>query len=211
MASAREKNGRWYYRITISESGKKKYIERGGYFTKDEALEAGIEYEKSIKPIRDISNHVQYKNIDDLVKLVTVIFERFPEGHPYHIPLLLSYKYGLDKDYIFNLQISDVNRREHILGDLYLEECDWKVLIRHIRKVEQCRSVMNHKQCYKDGKPVYYLNVRYTDGSYISKQCMNHASRIIRGKEGNLPITATWWNFQKWRTIRVNFMLFNEE
>ena len=204
MASAREKNGRWYYRVTISKSGKKKYIERGGYFTKEDALEAGVEFESRVKPKRDTPN-------TDLNKLVTVIFERFPEGHPYHIPLLLSYKYGLDKSYIFNLQISDVNRKEPKLGELYLEAEDWKVLIRHIRKIEQCRSVMYHKQYYKDGKPIYYLNVRYTDGSYISERSMNYASRIIRGKEGNLPITATWWNFQKWRKIRVNFSSYNEE
>lgn len=34
MASARKKNGRWYYRITIMVGdGKKKYIERGSYPT----------------------------------------------------------------------------------------------------------------------------------------------------------------------------------
>ena len=38
MATAREKNGRWYYRITISSKGKNKYLERGSFLSKDEAL-----------------------------------------------------------------------------------------------------------------------------------------------------------------------------
>ena len=204
MASARQKNGRWYYRITVSNKGKKKYIERGGYSTKEEALEAGIERELLLKP-RDVSKPFVYE------EFVKGVFRRFPEGHPYYIPLLLSYKYGLDKDYVFNLQISDVNRKEPKLGELYLETEDWKVLIRHIRKIEQCRSIMNHKLYFVNNEPIYYLNVRYTDGSYISKSCMNHASRIIRGKEGKIDLTDPSWNFQKWRTIRVKFMPSNEE
>lgn len=205
MASARQKNGRWYYRITISEKGHKKYIERGGYFTEEEALYAGIQHERTIKK-RDISIQPSYEEI------VYAVFRRFPEGHPYHIPLLLSYKYGLDKDYIFNLQISDINRKEPKIGALYLELNDWKLLIRHIRKIEQCRSIMNHKLYFdKDNNPIYYLNIRYTDGSYISKTCMNHASRIIRGKEGNIYCIYPNWNFQKWRRFRVKITSYNEE
>lgn len=49
MASTRQKNGKWYYRITVSSDGKTKYIERGSYETKEEALSAGEMHEKRIK------------------------------------------------------------------------------------------------------------------------------------------------------------------
>lgn len=50
MASARQKNGKWYYRITITEpDGNHKYIERGSFKTKKEALIAGNDKEKEIK------------------------------------------------------------------------------------------------------------------------------------------------------------------
>ena len=45
MASTRQKNGKWYYRITLSSNGKSKYLERGSFETKEEAKKAGIEYD----------------------------------------------------------------------------------------------------------------------------------------------------------------------
>lgn len=50
MASARQKNGKWYYRVTVScGPNSHKYIERGSYRTKREALEAGTRAELAIK------------------------------------------------------------------------------------------------------------------------------------------------------------------
>ena len=49
MATAREKKGRWYYRITVSSNEKTKYLERGSFTTKEEALAAGKEHELKIK------------------------------------------------------------------------------------------------------------------------------------------------------------------
>ena len=49
MASTRQKNGKWYYRITLSSNGKNKYIERGSFDTKEEALEAGEQHELRLK------------------------------------------------------------------------------------------------------------------------------------------------------------------
>lgn len=52
MASAREKNGKFYYRITVSSCGKTKYIERGSYESKEEALEAGTSHELKLRKIK---------------------------------------------------------------------------------------------------------------------------------------------------------------
>lgn len=55
MATAREKNGKWYYRITLTVGdGTHKYIERGSWKTKREALDAGKKAEVKIKEGEDI-------------------------------------------------------------------------------------------------------------------------------------------------------------
>lgn len=55
MATAREKNGKWYYRITLTVGdGTHKYIERGSWKTKREALDAGKKAEVKIKDGEDI-------------------------------------------------------------------------------------------------------------------------------------------------------------
>lgn len=54
MASARQINGRWYYRINIISNGKKKQLTRGGYATKREALDAGTKVEAEFKENKQI-------------------------------------------------------------------------------------------------------------------------------------------------------------
>ena len=50
MASARQRNGKWYYRITVTVGdGSHKYIERGSWKTKREAINAGKELEEALK------------------------------------------------------------------------------------------------------------------------------------------------------------------
>lgn len=348
MASVREKNGRWYYRITISSDGKTKYLERGSYDTKEEAQEAGSLHEARLKrgdvifiPKRitygdmakewltnvaptiykastikthrktlknyilpvikdyDISsvdctvlqaiinhettNHTWYgldkihstlsKTFDYAIKagylnktpldglvmpqkrsiaartlkpsrtqktcskeLVNAIFDRFPEGHPCHIPLLLGYRCGLRLGEVYGLCIEDVDRRNKKLyvrrqiqfnddtNELYLTDpkyCNpgeyrvidldtdtWKVLVRHINKIENCRPVMNHIQYYisedrivntTGGEPIYFLNVRLSDGSYISPRTMQHVSRVIHGKESHFSHVDPTWDFHMFR------------
>ena len=56
MASARLKGDKWYYRITLTiGDGTHKYIERGGFKTKKEALDAGNRLEIQYKDGEDIS------------------------------------------------------------------------------------------------------------------------------------------------------------
>ena len=65
MASAREKNGKWYYRITITSQGKVRYLERGSYESKEDALEAGRLHESQIKRGSDIfiPTHITYEDL----------------------------------------------------------------------------------------------------------------------------------------------------
>lgn len=344
MASVREKNGRWYYRITLTSNGKHKYIERGSYATEKEAMEMGIAHELRLKrgegifiptrilygdvvkewleryaptqykqntinthrkvlknyilpvlkdcevaaidtkTLQDIINYETPKHtIDGLYKirstmaktfdyavlngyisrdpvegvvlprrrslmaqtvkstrtqetcpkeLISALFERFPEGHPCFIPLLLGYRCGLRLGEVYGLFIEDFDRVNKTLtirrqiqfnehNELYLtgpKYCDpgeyrvidldtdtCKILTRHVHKVEACRSIMRHRQYYisesgvvneiGDGKPIYFLNVRYTDGSYISPRTMQHVSRVVHGKASEFSSVDPLWDF----------------
>lgn len=343
MATTRQRNGRWYFRITLSTNGRTRYIERGSYDSEEEALLAGMDYESKIKtdhrvipqarisygdmaeqwiteyapviykpntitthkkvlknyilPVikdydvaavttkilqdlinEEIPNHTQFglskirvtlaKSFDygiacgyitqnpvfGLVMprkrsikareakpireikpcskgLVNAIFDRFPEGHPCYIPLLLGYRCGLRLGEAYGLYIEDfdrVNRKLYIRrqiqynddNELYFTDpkyCDpgefrvidldsntWRILMRHVQKIEKSRPVMNHKQYYitPDGKlsesagePIYLLNVRAMDGSYISPRTMQHVSRVIHGKTGKFNYVDPLWDF----------------
>lgn len=116
MASVRCRNGRWYYRITVSKAGKKKYIERGGFDSSETAIEASRSLNKALLGYETSVGLYNYE------KLVNEAFRRFPEGHPYHIPLLLGYKYAMSIEEIFDLEIQDVNMTEHKLKELYLDD-----------------------------------------------------------------------------------------
>lgn len=347
MATAREKNGKWYYRITISSKGKRKYLERGSYRTKREALDAGHEHECKLKrgeviftptkitygdmaeewittyaPIKykqntitthrktlrnyilpvlkdydvaaidtrliqdlinkEVPNHTRYgldKIHSTLVKtfdygivtgyiartplngvvmplkrsiaaqtlkpsreqrscpkrLINAIFDRFPEGHPCHIPLLLGYRCGLRLGEAYGICIDDVDRVNRTLtvcrqiqfnnnNELYftdLKYCNpgefrvidldsdtWRVLMRHINKIESLRPLLNHKQYYESenrvisetsGKPIYLLNVRPSDGTYISPRTMMHVGRVIHGKESEFSCVDPLWDFHMLR------------
>lgn len=348
MATAREKNGKWYYRITVSSQGKRKYLERGSYGTKKEAIEAGTEHELKLKrgdkmfvPVRitygdmaeewitnyaptmykqntinthrktlrnyilpvfkdylvsaittkdlqelinkETPNHTMYgldKIHSTLVKtfdygvvsgyiaetplnglvmpqkrsimaqtlkpsreqkacskeLINAIFKRFPEGHPCFIPLILGYRCGLRLGEAYGVQIDDIDRKGHKLivrrqiqytedtNELYftgLKYCNpgefreieldmdtWRILMRQITRVENSRIVMQHKQYYvsdngiineTEGKPVYFLNVRLSDGSYIQPRTMQHVSRVIHGKEGRFNMVDPLWDFHELR------------
>ncbi|WP_130837558.1 site-specific integrase [Lachnoclostridium sp. Marseille-P6806] len=54
MASVRLVNNKWHYRITCSINGKKKYIERGGFKTREEAICAGEVAELDFKKTKQL-------------------------------------------------------------------------------------------------------------------------------------------------------------
>lgn len=348
MASARLKKGKWYYRITLSSNGKRKYIERGSFDTEAEALEAGELHEKQIKLgdkvfiptnityedmakewltnyaptiykestiqshrkvlvnyilpaigdcyvyaidtktlqriINDetpnhtwhgldkiraclrrtfdyaIINHYIRENPAESItmpkirsikgqtlkptreqkscpkRLVNAIFDRFPEGHPAYIPLLLGYRCGLRLGEAYGLLIDDfdqVNKKLYVrrqiqfnddTNELYFSDPKYcnpgeyrvidldsdtcRILSRHVRKIVAARPVMNHRQYYISedrivnevgGRPIYFLNVRLSDGSYISPRTMQHVGRVIHGMEGRFDCVDKDWDFHLFR------------
>lgn len=297
MATARQKNGKWYYRITISSNGERRYIERGGYRTKKEALDVGIQVEAKLKrgvpdfkPVsmtyKDLAkewlstygpsvykqttlyshekelrtnilpviadydiNAITRQTLQDLLnkiiftghtrnrllrtratlsksfeyaimsgymtkspveglkmplerskmalmckpprkqqtcsrELICAIFDRFPEGHPCFIPLLLGYRCGMRLGESYGLLIEDVdlsNRVIHVRRQLQFDETNNKlyftapkyckpgfgrdisldsdtcdILRRHINKLLQLNNVLQY--------PVYHID----DYGYIS-------------------------------------------
>lgn len=326
MASARKKNGRWYYRITIVVgNGEKKYIERGSYRTKKEAIDAGKAaedickkgmstdlnymtfrylsdqwlksfpdnykpttmegYEKELRTfilpaigdvylsaltpkqcqsiiddainshhsrnrvakikgvicqcmkfgvrngymksnpakdiylpkIRSVAN-AQFKKERQMRALpkeeIDAIFERFPEGHPDFIPLLLGYRCGLRLGEAFGVMINDVDLKERCLtvrqqiqydgeqnrlyftdpkycnpGEtrtIYLDEDTWRILKRHIKKLTQCRVVLSY--------PTYYV----TKERYFTDKNEPGAKEIyplnIRPEDGTFIAPRTMQN-----------------
>lgn len=347
MASTRLKKGKWYYRITLSSNGERKYIERGSFDTEQEALEAGERHEKQLKcgdkvfvPTKitygdmarewltnyaptvykesTIQSHrkvltnyilpvigdcyvyaIDTKTLQEIINyetpnhtwngldkiraclkrtfdyavicgyiredpsngltmpkirsiraqtlkptrvqkscpktLVNAIFDRFPEGHPCYIPLLLGYRCGLRLGEVYGLLIDDFDKANQKLivrrqiqfnenNELYFSDPKYcnpgeyrvidldtdtcRILARHIAKITAARPVMNHKQYYvnsdriineSEGEPIYFLNVRLSDGSYISPRTMQHVSRVIHGMEGNFDCVDKDWDFHLFR------------
>ena len=89
-----------------------------------------------------------------------------------------------------------------------LDEDTFRILTRRIKKIEIARPVMNHIQYYRSeegivntesGTPIYLLNVRLEDGSYISPRTMMHVSRVIHGKESYFSYVDPLWDFHQLR------------
>lgn len=83
-----------------------------------------------------------------------------------------------------------------------------RILARHIKRIEAARPVMNHIQYYVDrngivntvgGTPVYFINVRLSNGSYISPRTMQHVSRVIHGKESRFSCVDPTWDYHMFR------------
>ena len=166
---------------------------------------------------------------------VEAVFDRFPEGHPCYIPLLLGYRCGLRLGEVYALFIEDFDKYNKKLyirrqiqfnenNELYITDLKYcnpgeyrvidldndtcKILSRHVNKILASRPVMNHKQYYisednivneEYGEPVYFMNVRYSDGSYISPRTMQHVSRVIHGKESYFDFVDPTWDFHMFR------------
>lgn len=342
MATARQKNGKWYFRITLTTNGRSKYLERGSFPTKEEAVEAGKDFESKIKadttifvPVKmtyadmadewitkyapvvykpnTIRTHkkvlknyilpvikdyevsaVTTRMLQDLInaevpqhtksgldkihstltksfdygiingyisktpvfgltmpkkrsiigqtikptreqkacskEFINAVLDRFPEGHSAYIPLILGYRCGLRLGEAYGLLIEDFDRNGKRLiirrqiqfnddNELYFtapKYCDpgeyrivdldtdtWRILMRHVQKIESCRPVMHHKQYFvknnilneTEGDPIFFVNVRPTDGSYISPRTMQHVSRVIHGKTGKFNYVDKDWDF----------------
>lgn len=349
MASARQKSGKWYYRITVTCGlDSHKYIERGGYHTKREALEAGQRAEIAIKDgvfsdrrnsmsfnflakewLEDSKNKYrdntiyQYKTkmrnfilpvlgeydisainyrlcqkvVDDVVakyhtktfvaeikgcmnqcfkyaircgylqnnpardvtlpaprsrmaqKLkpsrqitsipkdeIDAIFERYPEGHPAFIPLLLGYRCGLRLGEAYGLFIEDVDFKESVIHvrrqvqlnhetaghyftepkyclpgqgrDVSVDPDTLRLLRRHVNRLLELQAPLQYPIYYLDqdgylntdgGKEIHLLNIRITNGKYISPRTISYVARVIHGKESRIRVKDPNWEFHALR------------
>lgn len=211
-----------------------KYAVRNGYLKNDPSKnvylpEIRSKVSQRIKPLR-VTVALPKEEID-------AIFRRFPEGHPDFIPLLLGYRCGLRLGEAFGLLMNDVDLRNRCIyvkrqiqydeehnklyfsdpkycnpneyRTIYLDNDTWRILSRHINKIEQCRSVMHHQIYYvtkeryltmePSDKPIFLLNVRPEDGTYISPRTMQHVSRVIHGKTSSFDYIDINWDFHALR------------
>lgn len=183
MASVRFRNGKYYYRATIKDSyGKTHWIEHGSFSTYEEALKAGnFAYPKKTKHHFNCTRHV-----------ADIIFERFPETHPAHIPLKLIYLYGLSPKEVYNIRIRDINLEDRLLliGTRYISLAisTCKLLSRQIERIIQNRLTF---LCEDFGM----LNVYFPSGKPVLIYQMDYISKVIR------RTIHPYWN---WREFRLS-------
>lgn len=159
------------------------------------------------------------------VEEIQAIFERFAEGNPYYIPLLLSYWCGFKVDEAFALTEECVlsgtvfskwsvkyNRNDNGLYFTTVKEekcaqvpaCVENAIRRTINR-NLCAAPTNYRPVYyidkkgclnvKSGIPISLVNLR-SDGSFVSPLGINHVARVIHGKKGNFRYPDSEWKFE---------------
>ena len=156
---------------------------------------------------------------------IRAIFERFAEGNPYYIPLLLGYYCGFNVEEAFALTFECVqpgrvykkfavkyNRDNCVL--YFKKACEQgyveapsmveKPLRRAINR-NLCAAPTNYRPVYyidkkgclnvKSGIPISLVNLR-SDGSFVSPLGINHVARVIHGKKGNFRYPDSEWKFE---------------
>lgn len=92
--------------------------------------------------------------------------------------------------------------------DIDLDDETWRILRRHVNKIIELSSVLHFPLYYvddqgylntKEGKLIYPLNVRLTDGTYISPKTMLYVSNVIHGKVGRITMSDPDWSFHSLR------------
>ena len=111
-----------------------------------------------------------------------------------------------DTNELYFTDLKYCNPGEYRTIDLDMDT--WRQLLRQIQKVEKLRPILNHKQYYESdrrilnettGNPIYLLNVRLNNGSYITPRTMMHVGRVIHGKESNFECVDPSWDFHMLR------------
>lgn len=169
MASVRFKNGRYYYRVTLYSNGKRKYIERGSFNSFEEAKKAGeLAYpRKNKKVLYETTPH-----------LASVIFERFPEKHPAHIPLKILYYTNCTIEEVYSIKATEIdfdngiwsttNNSYKLCSELI------KLLKRHLHRMIESRIVFLYEN------KEMYLNIYMQDGRRIKKNQIYYIANVIR-------------------------------
>lgn len=161
MASIRYRNGRYYWRRVVRGSdGKRHWQERGGFASFSEALAAAP---KKVYPPFQLTDH-----------LVQIIFERFPEKHPAHIPLKLMYYTGCTLEEAYDIRIDDVDfDNETWLG--YDLGCELTDLLR-----KQLNRILDSRLIYLYPDRPEYFNIYLQTGKKIDKHQIYYVTKVIR-------------------------------
>lgn len=139
MATARERNGKWYYRITLTVGdGSHKYIERGSWKTKREALEAGRRTEIKLKDGEDEDRpkFILFNFLADewLINSESTYKETTIEGYKKELKLNIL-------PFLANYQIRAITSKQ-------LQEIIDKGTVKHTRNgLSKTKSCLN--QCFK--------------------------------------------------------------
>lgn len=166
MASVRERNGRFYFRVTIRQNGKYKYIERGSFATYEEAYLQG----NKLYPAKR-----RKKNLTVTDHLADLIFKKYPEGSEQFLPLFLIYYLGASVEEAYSISEEEINFKERRWLSYKLDDESLRILKRHIKKLEALQIPLRYKVYEKR-----YLVVRIKTGKRISPYQMDYITKCIR-------------------------------
>lgn len=158
------------------------------------------------------------------IEEIEMIFNRFPEGNPYYIPLLVGYWCGFTADQAFALTFECVQPETVLSGysvkynrsdnQLYFYRgVDRKTAV-PMGVEKALRRAINRNLCitathrrpnyYIDkkgrlntisGRRVLLINLR-PDGTFVSPLGLNHIARVIHGKKGDYEHPDPEWKFE---------------
>lgn len=140
---------------------------------------------------------------------IEAIFKRFPEGHPYHIPLKLMFECGLCPEVAFGVTARNLgvirygeNTYNIIKPDtfVYYDRKTSNVIENHVTTRS---SIISTNLCRKI-KKYALLNPNWTSNS-VSPQAINYISRIIRGKASSIDYVDPKWKWEDLCASNANF------
>lgn len=190
MCSVRCKNGRYYYRVTLYENGKRRYIERGGFDTYEEAYETGNKlFPNKFIHLQRVSPH-----------LAEIIFERFDSTTSGFLPLLLIYRTDATPKEIYESTLCDFDLKRKVWHlqnrDILLSESLVRAIRTQARRIDYC--VTSLKFNVPDQVP---LIINFKTGEPIKKSQMDYITKVIR-----TTINPYW----TWKTFRASFEQSND-
>lgn len=188
--SVRYRYGSWRIRKVVKdENGKRHWLERGPYRTKEEALlcEPYVHFTYIPTP--------EFKITEDMVK---AIFQMYPPSSPYYVPLILGYKYGVPLEDAYKVSERDLDGDTLKVSGRIIE-LDYEAargLKRRISMLIDIRMQLRHKTYDR-----LYLVVDNLTGKRLSIYSMTNVQKKIR------KTICPGWTFDK---FRKNFISHNE-
>ena len=180
--AVRYRYGAWRVRqVARDEDGKRHWLERGPYSTKEAALIADKHMRLTYKPKSD-------PILTDLV--VSRIFDRFPSTTPYRYILMLGYFHGVSLKDAYKVSEEDVDGSLiKISGKtIELEFEAARAIHERIKQLIDIQLPMKHKTYDK-----LYLAVSNTTGKRLSIWSMQYVTKVIR-----MEICPNW-SYEKFR------------